>query len=168
MATAAPKTLWYREPLVWMVILIPLTAVAMGVLILVLAIRSDDGLVVDDYYRQGKQINRVLARDRAAAARGLAGEVEFDSARGELRVRLAAGERPAPPENVEFQLLHATRAGFDKVMVLARAADGAYRAPLPALAPGRWNLQLSAQDWRLVGSLNVPAERRAAVLPAIQ
>jgi hypothetical protein len=166
MATAAPKPVWYREPLVWMVILIPLTAVAMGVLILVLAIRSDDGLVVDDYYRQGKQINRVLARDRAAAARGLAGEVELDSARGELRVRLGAGERQAPPENVEFRLLHATRAGFDKQMVLPRSANGAYRAPLPELVPGRWNLQLSAQDWRLVGSLTAPADSRAALLPA--
>ncbi|MBI5611932.1 MAG: FixH family protein [Gammaproteobacteria bacterium] len=165
MAMAAPKPVWYREPMVWMVILIPLTAVAMGVLILVLAIRSDDGLVVDDYYRQGKQINRVLARDRAAAARGLAGDVELDSARGELRVRLGAD---ALPENIEFQLLHATRAGFDKQMVIPRGADGVYRAPLPELAPGRWNLQLSAQDWRLVGSLTAPAERRAAILPAIQ
>ncbi len=166
MAAATPKSVWYREPLVWMLILIPLTAVAMGVLILVLAIRSDDGLVADDYYQQGKQINRVLARDRAAAARGLAGDVELDSARGELRVRLDAGAPRASPENVEFQLLHATRAGFDKRMVLARAADGAYRAPLPELAPGHWYLQLSAQDWRLVGSLTVPAVRRAALLPA--
>lgn len=168
MATAAPKSVWYREPLVWMVILIPFTAVAMGVLILVLAIRSDDGLVVDDYYRQGKQINRVLARDRAAAARGLAGDVELDSVRGELRVRLGAGTPRTSPENVEFQLWHATRAGFDKIMVLARDADGVYRAPLPKLAPGHWYLQLSAQDWRLVGSLSAPADRRAAILPAIQ
>lgn len=166
MASTAPKSVWYREPLVWMVILIPLTAVAMGVLILILAIRSDDGLVVDDYYRQGKQINRVLARDRAAAARALAGEIELDNTRGELRVRLGVGERQAAPETVEIRLWHATRAGFDKVMVLALDTDGAYRAPLPELAPGRWNLQLSAQDWRLVGSLSAPGERRAAVLPA--
>ncbi len=166
MAAAMPKSVWYREPMVWLVILIPLTAVAMGVLILVLAIRSDDGLVVDDYYRQGKQINRVLARDRAAAARGLAGDVEFDGARGEMRVRLASAGADAAPENIEFKLWHATRAGFDKQLVLPRTADGAYRSPLPELAPGRWNLQLSAQDWRLVGTLTAPADRRAVLRPA--
>jgi len=166
MISAAPKSVWYREPLVWMVILIPFTAVVMGVLILVLAIRSDDGLVVDDYYRQGKQINRVLARDRAAAARGLAGEVELDNARAELRVRLGSGNADAAVDQVEFKLLHATRAGFDKQIVLPRGADGVYRTPLPALTPGRWNLQLSAQDWRLVGSLSVPDDARAALLPA--
>lgn len=165
MKTAAPKSVWYREPLVWMVIAIPFTAVAMGVLILVLAIRSDDGLVVDDYYRQGKQINRVLARDRAAAARGVQGRVELDDARQQVLIRLTATDPAAIPDPVELKFLHATRGGFDKIMVLARDADGAYRAPLPTLAPGRWNLQLSAQDWRLTGTLGVPGESTIALQP---
>jgi hypothetical protein len=167
MRIAAPKSVWYREPLVWMVIAIPLTAVAMGALILVLAIRSDDGLVVDDYYRQGKQINRVLARDRAAAARGLQGRVEFDDARQQLLIRLTAAEPAAIPEQVELKFLHATRGGLDKALILPRQADGSYRAPLPELAQGHWNVQLAAQDWRLVGSLLVPGDRHLDIRPAI-
>jgi hypothetical protein len=31
---------------------------------------------------------------------------------------------------------------------------------LPALAPGHWNVQLAAQDWRLTGSLQVPGASR--------
>lgn len=167
MKTAAPKSVWYREPLVWMVIAIPFTAVVMGVLILVLAIRSDDGLVVDDYYRQGKQINRVLARDRAAAARGVQGRVELDDARQQVLIRLTATDPAAIPDPVELKFLHATRGGLDKTLILPRQADGAYRAPLPELAQGHWNVQLAAQDWRLVGSLFVPGDRHIDIRPAL-
>ena len=51
---------------------IPLSAVIMGIVMLTLAIQSWSGLVVDDYYRKGKQINRVLARDKLAYELGLA------------------------------------------------------------------------------------------------
>ena len=63
---------WKREPLVWMLIAIPLSAVIMGVVMITLAIQSYSGLVVDDYYKKGKQINRVLARDKFAYELGLA------------------------------------------------------------------------------------------------
>jgi hypothetical protein len=51
-------------------------------------------------------------------------------------------------------------------VILPRHPDGSYRAPRPELVPGRWNLQLSAQDWRLVGSLLLPGATRVTVGPA--
>ncbi len=54
------RSVWYREPYVWLLIAIPACAVVAGFVTLALAIATDDGLVVDDYYWQGKQINRVL------------------------------------------------------------------------------------------------------------
>ena len=50
------KSSWYRMPLVWMLILIPGSAVIMGVVMIWLAISNEDGLVADDYYKQGKTI----------------------------------------------------------------------------------------------------------------
>lgn len=152
------KTPWHREPFVWLLIAIPLTAVIVGFVGLGLAISTDDGLVEDDYYRQGKEINRVLVRDRAASARGLESTVELDSIHQELRVRLTAQTSATLPDQIELKFLHATRGGLDKIIIAPRHPDGMYRAPLPVLAPGRWNLHLAAQDWRLVGSLSVPGE----------
>ena len=57
---------WKQEPMVWLLIAIPLSAVIMGVVIITLAINSYSGLVVDDYYKKGKHINRVIARDKCA------------------------------------------------------------------------------------------------------
>ena len=143
MAAAAPKTIWYREPLVWMLILIPFTAVVMGVVILVLAIRSNDGLVVDDYYRQGRN-QRTGARSRRGRARSPR-VLAFDHAgRATLRLvpRYVYGAR-APQTRC-----CTPRAGFDRELTLERAADQRYRAALPALVPGHWYLQLEVDDWR--------------------
>jgi hypothetical protein len=158
MVEITEKTPWHRVPFVWLLIAIPLTAVIVGFVGLGLAISTDDGLVEDDYYRQGKEINRVLVRDRAASARGLESTVELDAARQELRVRLTAQTPATLPDQIELKFLHATRGGLDRILIAPRHSNGVYRAPLPALAPGRWNLQLAAQDWRLVGSLSVPGE----------
>ena len=54
--------------MVWMIIMIPFSAVVMGGVMLTLAVSSDDGLVTDDYYRKGLQINRTLERDALAAS----------------------------------------------------------------------------------------------------
>ena len=158
---------WYREPIMWLVIAFPLTAVIVGFVSLALAIRSDDGMVEDDYYKQGMTINLMLDRDKAAAAQDLTGTVELDAARHELQVRLTARQTMTLPDNIQIKLMHATRAGFDRSLVLPRHADGTYRAPLPEFVPGHWDVQLTAQDWRLTGSLFMPGDNRLVRRPAI-
>jgi hypothetical protein len=158
---------WYREPFVWLLIAIPLTAVIVGFVGLALAIRSDDGMVEDDYYKQGMTINRMLDRDKAAAAENLTATVELDAAQHELLIRMTARQAMALPDNIQIKLMHATRAGFDHSLVLPRHADGTYRAPLPEFVPGHWDVQLTAQDWRLTGSLFMPGDNRLVMRPAI-
>ena len=158
---------WYREPIMWLVIAFPLTAVIVGFVSLALAIRSDDGMVEDDYYKQGMTINRMLDRDKAAAAGDLTGTVELDTAHHELRVVLTARQSLALPDNIQIKLMHATRAGFDRNLVLPRHADGTYRAPLPEFVPGHWAVQLTAQDWRLTGSLFMPGDNRLVMRPSV-
>ena len=156
---------WYRVPFVWLVWILPFTAVVGSFVSLALAIRSNDGLVEDDYYKRGMEINRVLDRDRAAAARGMESTLDLDAVHHELRLRLSARQPMTWPENVKLKLMHATRAGLDKTVELARLADGTYRMPLPELAPGHWDVQLAAQDWRLTGSLFVPGDPHLVMRP---
>ena len=157
---------WYREPLVWLLISFPLTAVIAGFFTLYLAIISKDGLVVDDYYQRGKEINKSLARDHAAAQHGLRASVSLDAAKQEVVVRLSATKGWPLPDTLNVRWLHATRAGFDRTQALIRIPDGSYRNAFPDLAPGHWYVQIEAQDWRLQGSLRVPAETRLDLVPA--
>lgn len=154
---------WYRQPLVWLVILIPASSVVMGAVTIVLAVRSFDGMVVDDYYRQGLQINRSLARDRAAAQYGLDGTMRLDETRGRIRTTFAAGQGFRAPEAIRLSLFHATRPGFDREVFLRRVAAREYEGTLPELVPGRWYLQFEADDWRLTGSFAVPGSETVTV-----
>ena len=162
---ATPRA-WYREPLVWLLISFPLTAVIAGFFTLYLAIISKDGLVVDDYYQRGKEINMSLARDRAAAQQGLHASVALDAAKQEVVAQLMANKARSMPNELTVRWLHATRAGFDRTQVLVRSVDGRYRSAFPDLAPGRWYVQIEADDWRLQGSLRIPGEKRLDLKPA--
>jgi len=157
---------WYREPLVWLLISFPLIAVVAGIATYIIADRTRDGLVVDDYYKKGKEINLSLARDRAAIRLGLSGQVRIDANAGQVVVELAASSGVRLPDSVTLNWLHATRSGFDRIQELRRGQDGKYRAELPELAPGHWYAQLEAQDWRVQGSVRVPAEIRFDLRPS--
>lgn len=156
---------WYREPLVWLVITFPLTAVIAGFFTLYLAIISKDGLVVDDYYQKGKEINMSLARDRAAAQHGLRASVHLDTAKQQVVVQLSAAKGQPLPDRLDLRWLHATRAGFDRTQMLIRSPDGSYHSAFPELAPGHWYVQIEALDWRLQGSLHIPADTRLDLKP---
>ncbi len=168
MSLITDTTPWYRQPLVLMLIFLPASVVIASFITLYLAIRSDDGLVEDDYYQRGKEINRVLDRDHAAQRYGLRAQVNLDVAAGRVAVQLGASQSAMVtlPERLNLKLLHATRAGMDEDVFLVRTPDGRYQGGLPALAQGHWYLQLSANDWRLTGEMRVPADSATVLAPA--
>jgi len=157
---------WYREPLVWLIIAFPLAAVIGGIATYIIADRTRDGLVVDDYYKKGKEINLVLARDQAAMRLGLAGRIRLDSKSHQVILELHSRSATRLPDTATLSWLHATRSGFDRVQTLRRSSDGRDHTDLPELAPGHWYVQLEAQDWRIQGELHAPAETRLELRPS--
>lgn len=158
-------TPWHRVPFVWLLVAIPATAVVVGVAMLVIAIISNDGLVVDDYYQRGKEINRELARDRYARENGIHANARFEDAGRRVVVRVSTGGlSPLPPE-LELRLLHPTRAGHDQTLRLQRKADGSYGSALETPAPGRWLLQIAAPNWRLLSALRIPDDAVITLRP---
>ncbi len=155
---AEPKTHWYREPWVWLIIAIPAVAVVFGLYMLQFSIRTFDGLVVDDYYRRGKAINHVLVRDMAAARYGLASEFRFDYRKNTVAMTLSAKSLRVWPAQITLSFLHPTRSGEDRRVELNRTPAGDYFALLPRLHPGRWHVQIESDDWRMVGTLRVPED----------
>ncbi len=160
-----PERRWYQEPYVWMIILIPASAVVMGVILITLAIVSNDGLVADDYYKRGKEINRVLTRDINAARKGLAAIAEFDLDNGKVTVLFKMKANKIDSDILRLRLLHATRAGFDQDLTLQHLPDGRYYALFKPMAPGRWHLQLESKDWRLMGEIKLPNGESVSLLP---
>ncbi|MCG6872792.1 MAG: FixH family protein [Gammaproteobacteria bacterium] len=156
---------WYREPWTWLLIALPGWAVLTGIATITLAILSDDGLVVDDYYQRGKEINRVLARDHAAEALGLTAELRLGDSSTQLELHQLANA--VLPEELRLRIVNATRPGLDRSLTLRRVASALYSAALAPLPEGRWRLQLEGEGWRLVGRLQTPGHPVAALRPAI-
>ena len=156
---------WFREPLVWMVIAIPLSSVIMGGVMLWLSIASYDGLVADDYYKRGLEINRVLDRDAAAARLGLRGMLTFDAGGTRLLVE-ADAEGFESPRRVDLVFSYATRAGLDRRLALEQLSPGDYAGPVVAtLEPGRWYVQVATASWRVTGELVIPGSPRLELRP---
>ena len=80
-ATEAKRspTPWYKERWTWLLMLMPATAIVAGGITLWLAITTFDGLVTDDYYKQGLAINKTLARATVAQDMGLVARVRFSA-----------------------------------------------------------------------------------------
>lgn len=112
---------WYKEPWPWILMAPPAAAVLAGIATLWIAVVGADGLVAEDYYRQGLGINKVIAREERARTLGIAAQIEMGE--GRIRVRLDG----AAPEALFAHLAHRTRAGYDQRLRLARVAD-AYEA----------------------------------------
>ena len=164
MNTSQLKRPWYREPWVWLMIAFPLSAVIGGVITIYLAVVTSDGLVVDDYYKRGKAINRVLARDVAAARYQLKATIDIDLRDNRVRLLLESAIAELP-EMLTFSLLHPTRPGHDQVIILQHAGEGVYSGAIDELARSKWYLQLETDDWRLSGSMQIPRSESLVLVP---
>ena len=141
---------WYREPWPWIVFSIPAVAVLAGIVTLIIAIVHRDGLVAEDYYKQGLAINRVLEREARAAQLGL--EAQLMVSNSQIRVSIAGADQL--PGSVIVHFIHPTRAGEDQQVALSAISPGLYQGSLPDLARGRWYIQLedAQATWRLRGN----------------
>ena len=153
------KKPWYTQPLVWLVIFFPATAVVGGITLLIISINIDDGTVVDDYYKRGKEINLVLTRDRKAAEMGIRGVSVYSADNRRFSVTLASTEGINLDDmEIQLNLLHATRGGMDVSMPMSLADEtGLYQAVLEKeLALGPWHVQIGNNDWRIHGRIHIP------------
>ena len=145
--------IWYREPYVWFLISIPLVAVIGGIITARLAVESNDGLVVDDYYKQGLEINRVLERDETAAKLGIRADLQLSSEQNSFRLFLTGNSGFTTPERIDVRFLHATRSGFDQHLSLTKQDGNFYLGHLQQLQKGHWYIQIEAGNWRLLKSI---------------
>lgn len=136
---------WYREPWPWLLMAGPAAAIVAGAATIWIALASADGLVAEDYYRQGLAINKVLAREDAARRLGISAQIHLE--KDSLRVKLNG----ASPQALFAHLAHATRAGHDMRLRLAPVREGVYEAGLPPLPPGRWRIVIEDPQgtWRI-------------------
>ena len=148
------KRSWRKEPMVWLIIALPLSAVIAGVLTIWIATRHADTLVSKDYYKVGMAPLQHTEQDEQAARLGL--KAVLQASGDTLTVRLAG--QLTPPPSLSLMLAHPTEAAEDIQLSLMLQPDGSYQGPLPVLAAGKRRLMLqpSGGEWRLSGLAEAP------------
>lgn len=145
----APTPAW-REPMVWLVAVIPALSVVASIALLVAASRSGDiDSVADDVQRTSQVQQTDLGPDLRARELGLSAVLRVDG--NTLRLRPVAGhfDRDAP---LELHLRHPALARLDQRIVLSFDREG-WQATAPAEAEHAWNVELAPAEgrWRLLG-----------------
>jgi hypothetical protein len=137
---------WYRQLWPWLLISGPAAVLIAGAVTTWIAFASADGLVAEDYYKQGMAVNKVLAREQHAAQLGLSADLQLTQEKIVVKLHGAA------PEALFVHLAHATRAGYDQRLRLAPVQPGVYEAELPELPAGRWRIVVEdpRASWRIV------------------
>jgi hypothetical protein len=137
---------WYRERWPWLLMAGPSLVLVAGALTTWIAFASADGLVAEDYYKQGMGINRQLAREDAARRLGISCEIRVEPERIAVKLHGSA------PEAIFVHLAHATRAGHDVRLRLVPAGEGLYAGELAVLPPGRWRAVVEDPrgTWRIL------------------
>lgn len=159
---------WYREPWPWLLMAGPAAVVVAGIATLWIAVASNDGLVADDYYKQGLAINQTLQREAVAMQENYRASVQFAADGRRISVQLEARPGTKLPDTLQLRIVHPTRAGRDGLVLLRVVAAGRYEGVSPALTEGRWMLVLQDQQstWRLDGATVVPQQGVIKLLPA--
>lgn len=165
--TDAPDTRpWFREPMVWLMIAIPLASVIVGLSLLTIAIRSGSADAVPDVVRRTLQIqDSDIAADRRAIELGLRGELSIDPDTGAIEASLQGLSDSS--SSLTLRLLHAGRASRDLELRLVPAGER-WHGRIEGTTGQAWNIELSAQDnsWRVGGRLD-PGATRSELIPML-
>jgi hypothetical protein len=154
---------WYRETWPWLLMAGPAIVIVAGLVTAWLAIKSSDGLVTEDYYKQGLAAGETLARSRHAEELGITAGLRLAGDAVHVRLNARQAEMTMPPALL-VTLSHPTRAGIDQKSTLRRE-DAGYVGDLRLPASGHWLILIEdeARTWRLMGSVMLPAAKEAVI-----
>lgn len=154
---------WYRQSWAWFVLSPLILIVFVCGVLLTVAYKQADDVVIDNYYKEGRMINQRIEEDRQAREIGLGAELRFDMTSAEVLLTLVANEGAELPDTVILHLDHPIEADFDLEIELLSIAPGRYRADLDQRLAHRWYVRLmpkvtadNAENfWRLMGEINL-------------
>jgi len=151
---------WYKQFWPWFLMFFPAVAVVAGIIPIIIAVKTDDGLVKDDYYKAGLAINKTLEREQKARELDLSARVNWDTLTQTITLNLS-GKIPKLPPRLTMQLAHTTRANYDQTVTLFLAPDGkSYTGRLETVKRGNWLIILEPEErnWRINGRVTLPKQ----------
>lgn len=147
---------WWTEWGLLLVAGLPALTILACAISVTIAVKGRDGVVSDDYYRQGLAINQSLKRNEVAIEQGLSAAVSLDRERQRIRVTVSKAHGANPPstesregQRLRLELINAVHPERDRRLILSPDTDGHWFAEAPGLLTGPWDIALEGTEWRL-------------------
>lgn len=165
---------WYRQFWLW-VVLAPLIAVVCAMSVMVtMAFRNADDVVIDNYYKQGRMINQTMEQDRRALALNLSAHLRFDRTTGEVFMQIPGQEKL--PEQLLLLLGHPFDADLDQQLIMQKLSANNYRGELTSNPSYAWYLTLMPEldpanrkdaEWILSGEIDFETAEETDLRPRV-
>ena len=150
---------WYKQFWPWFLITLPGIAVVASIITIIIASTNSDGVVVDNYYKEGLAINQKL--DQVDNARAMNLQAFASVNKSVLVVTFAEQSKAFNDTLLLMKFIHPTRAELDFEVILSKTEHKQFQAELDKNIQGTWRIHLSpvigvglkdkTTDWRLAG-----------------
>ena len=156
--------IWYKQFWPWFLIIVPLTSMVLSFTMMKFAFDSEDSMVNDDYYKEGRVINLQLQKIELAKTLNIVTSTKVSS--DSIAVTFTSGA-PESGKAMVLDFFHPTQDFKDFSVTLLRDASGTYRAPLDTQLEGKWQLSLHPyeQDWKIQTVLSFPQKDAFVLAP---
>lgn len=150
---------WYKQFWPWFLISLPLSVVIASMVTINIAIQSNDGLVSDDYYKEGLAIRKNANSTARARALGISGQVDYDTDTGAVSL-LLAGDFSRNTSLLVLEIIHPTRPNRDQAVNMTKVDGDRYAGRIEPLEPANWKLRLvpESREWRIEGRMLAPGD----------
>ena len=151
---------WYKQFWPWFLMFFPAVAVVAGIATIIIAVKTDDGLVKDDYYKAGLAINQTLELKQKAHELDINANVNWDKLTQTITLKLS-GKISKPPTRLTMQMVHTTIANHDQTTTLFLAPDNkSYTGRIKKVAAGNWIIIIEPEEkiWRINGRVKLPKQ----------
>ena len=152
---------WYKQFWPWFLIALPLTAVIGSMITINLAITDTDGLVKDDYYKEGLAVNQDKARKKMAVDLGIQANCVIDTQTGSIKITLNDAS-VGHLDKLVAKMIHPTRANNDMSIQLSPIDGKTFIGEVSMdVKPGYWWIRLSPENdsWYVEGRIRLPNEQ---------
>lgn len=131
------------NPVFWLMWMLPAATVVAGLSTVVIAMRSADRALPEEYHWEGERLDRDFERQRLAVALGI--EVTLEAANGHCVATVRGG---SAEDSLNLLLTHGSDASLDRRVLLRRDAAETYRGDCD-VPPARWRIAIDspASGW---------------------
>ena len=157
---------WYKHFWPCFLVGILFISVCVSLTMVYVAIKNSDGLVKDDYYKDGLAINQVLVHDKMATDLKLQAEVRITN-KNSISVTLFHEKDFVLPNSLSLDFIFPTRDNRDQTITLKKISNGNYQGSATQSIDGHWYVELKpdATSWRLTGEIYLPQQSLILLKP---